>query len=96
MVITPCAPYTPANDKAGLLAADESIRPVDPVNYEGPLASAADGRFTLPVLIPGATYRITDRSINRDSAGPRLRKQFTVKLGELLDLGDVLIEKPQP
>jgi hypothetical protein len=35
-------------------------------------------------------YRLSDRS------GPgKVRKEFTVKPGETLDLGDILIEKPQ-
>ena len=47
-----------------------------------------------PVLIPGATYRIIDRTTTRDPGGPQLRKEFTVKPGETLDLGDIRIEKP--
>ena len=31
-----------------------------------------------------------------DDAGPQLRKEFTVKPGEVLELGDILIEKPKP
>jgi hypothetical protein len=27
-------------------------------------------------------------------AGPRLRKEFTVKTGEDVDLGDILIQRP--
>ncbi len=50
------------------------------------------GRLTLPALIPGATYRIYDNTMGEDAA-PRLRKEFTVKPGETLDLGDILIEK---
>ena len=37
---------------------------------------------------------MTDLTTARDPAGPQLRKEFTVKSGETLDLGDILIEKP--
>ena len=49
-----------------------------------------------PALIPGATYRIVDQTTARNPNGPQLRKEFTVKPGETLDLGDILIEKPGP
>ena len=48
--------------------------------------------MTFPALIPGATYRIQDSS---DEDGRQLRKTFTVKPDETLDLGDILIQKPQ-
>jgi RNA polymerase sigma factor (sigma-70 family) len=96
MVVTPGPPDTLANEKAGLLAADEvELSRVDPTDYENPLASDADGRITLPVLIPGATYRFIDPTTTRDPIGPQVRKEFTVKPGEILDLGDILIERPQ-
>ncbi len=44
-------------------------------------------------MIPGATYRIYDTSMG-DGDNPQLRKEFTVKPGETLDLGDIRIEKP--
>ncbi len=56
--------------------------------------SDSQGRIVFPVLIPGATYRIIDATTLRDPSGPRLRKEFTVKPGEALDLGDIRIEKP--
>ncbi len=60
-----------------------------------PPKTDAEGRITLPALIPGALYRITDFSTAKDDAkGPQVRKDFTVKPGETLDLGDILIEKP--
>ena len=57
---------------------------IDPINYGDGPASDAQGRIAFPALIPGATYRI---------AG--LSKEFTVKPGETLDLGDIRIEKPR-
>ena len=56
----------------------------------------ADGRITLPALIPGALYRISDCSTMNDrDKGVQVRKDFTVKPGETLDLGDILIENPK-
>ncbi len=96
LVVTPGVPYTLAKLKGGLLSADESVLDaVDPVNYEMPLVSDPDGRLTLPVLIPGATYRITDFTVAREPISSLVRKEFTVKPGETLDLGDILIEKPR-
>jgi hypothetical protein len=49
----------------------------------------------LPVLIPGATYRFTDRAANQGLILRRLIREFSVKPGETVDLGDILIEKPE-
>ncbi len=95
MIVTPGIPFS-IDDKTGLSAADHAdLNEVDPVNYEHPPASDADGRITLPVLIPGATYRFTDSTtFKRGETGPAIRKEFTVKPGGTLDMGDVRIEKP--
>jgi RNA polymerase sigma factor (sigma-70 family) len=76
------------------LAADAAYMPnVDRKHYwRGPFTDG-DGRITLPDLIPGAMYRISDTS-KRPEKGVRVRKTFTVKPGETADLGDILIEKP--
>jgi RNA polymerase sigma factor (sigma-70 family) len=82
--------------KAGPLFADgATLDGVDPTHYPGPITSGADGRIALPALIPGATYRFIDQSTNRDQNGSQIRREFTVKPGETVDLGDILIEKPQ-
>jgi protocatechuate 3,4-dioxygenase beta subunit len=96
MLVTPGQPSSLAKDKAGLLSADETgLNEVDTVNYASELVSDADGRITLPVLIPGATYRfIDDSTAVRGETGPALRKEFTVKPGETIDLGDIRVEKP--
>ena len=76
------------------LAADAAYMPsVDREHYwRGPLTDAL-GRITLPDLIPGASYRVSDSS-DRAEKGVRVRKDFSVKPGETLDLGDFLIDKP--
>jgi len=96
MVVTPGPPVR-ARDQTGLIAADEGrLNLIDTVNYETELVSDAQGRLTLPVLIPGATYRFVDHTMAvRGKTGPQLRKEFTVKPGETLDLGDIVIEKTQ-
>ena len=66
---------------------------IDPVNYPAPPASDGEGQIVLPALIPGTTYQIVARSTVGAPTGPQLRKQFTVKPGETVDLGDILIEK---
>ncbi len=95
MVVTPGPSASIAVRNAGLLLADEARLPaVDPINYGHDPVADADGRITFPALIPGAMYRIIDRTTFRDPAGPQLRQDFTVKPGETLHLGDIVIEKP--
>jgi hypothetical protein len=95
MVVTPGEFSSIKARKDGTLLADEDyLSEIDPINYQKDPVSAADGRIVFPALIPGATYRITDRSTARTPNGPQLRKEFTVKPGEALDLGDILIERP--
>jgi hypothetical protein len=97
-VITPGPDRFSRDKKARAeLAADvEFMANVDRKHYwSGPLTDA-EGRITLPSLIPGALYRITDFStVNDQNEGPRIRREFTVQPGETLDLGDILIKKPQ-
>jgi hypothetical protein len=80
-----------------MLAADAAYMPnVDRQHYWKPAVTDADGRIALPDLIPGALYRISDSStINNRDKGTQVRKDFTVKPGETLDLGDILIENPK-
>ena len=64
---------------------------IDRINYaDGPVSDAM-GRIAFPALIPGVPYHF---STNGRIASPA-DKDFTVKAGETLDLGDVVIEKPQ-
>jgi RNA polymerase sigma factor (sigma-70 family) len=83
-------------DESDPLPADQA-HPIhfDPRHYLDSPVTGADGRVVLPDLIPGATYRISDWSTRGDhKRGVQLRKDFTVKPGETLDLGDILVEKP--
>lgn len=99
MVVTPGrADRTASNEKAARIpsAADGRLADVDPINYETDPAPDPGGRVTLPVLIPGATYRIIDYTmvVRGGQNGPELRKEFTVKPGQKLDLGDIRIARP--
>jgi hypothetical protein len=79
-----------------MLAADAAyIVNLDRKHYWNSRFTDAEGRITLPNLIPGASYRISDSStVNVPDKGVQVRRDFTVKLGETLDLGEILIEKP--
>ena len=94
--MTPGEPKTMGLVDQGEPAADGAYLPnVDRKHYRNELATDAEGRITLPALIPGALYRISDWStVNVQDKGYQIRKDFTVKPGETLDLGDILIEKP--
>jgi hypothetical protein len=82
-------------DQAELSAEAEFMANVDHKNYGNMPGTDAEGRITLPALIPGALYRILDFStVNDQQKRAQIRKDFTVKPGETLDLGDILIEKP--
>jgi hypothetical protein len=95
MIVTQGPSLSVVREKSEQLCADETMLPrIDPVNYPNGLVPDADGRITLPALIPGATYRLFDYSTFRDSDGAKVRREFTVRSGESLDLGDILIEKP--
>jgi hypothetical protein len=85
LVVTPGATSRePAKD--GSAAADAAtIDGVDPVNYGDGIVSDVHGRVTYRALIPGAPYRVS-----------RLSKEFIVKSGELLDLGDIPVDRPPP
>jgi len=100
MIVTPGPPSRPPTRRneptGGPLFADESpAARLDPVNYGPDLQSDAEGRLTLPALIPGAPYRIVDRTPVFAGAALEVRKEFTVQPGEALELGDILIARPR-
>jgi RNA polymerase sigma factor (sigma-70 family) len=96
MVVTPGEFSGIKARKDGTTLADQAIlTTIDPINYLNAPAADAQGRIVFPALIPGSTYCISDQTTARTSEGPQLRKEFTVKPGERLDLGDIVIEKPQ-
>jgi RNA polymerase sigma factor (sigma-70 family) len=83
-------------DQSALAADSELIINLDRTHYWNNHNADAQGNFTMVSLIPGALYRIIDFStVNDDKKGPQIRKDFRVKPGETLNLGDILIEKPE-
>jgi hypothetical protein len=99
LVMTPGRhPYSRSRADQAELAADMAFVPnVDPLHYgvkRSPISNA-EGRISLPALIPGAPYRISEHSTrNVPEKGVQIRKDFIVKPGETIDLGDILIERP--
>jgi hypothetical protein len=83
-------------DKVELSADADFLVNVDHKHYRDLPRTDAEGRFTMVSLIPGALYRINDMSkINDVTKGIQVRKDFTVRPGEAVDLGNILIEDPR-
>jgi RNA polymerase sigma factor (sigma-70 family) len=81
--------------KEGSMLADEAfLTVVDPINYPKAPTTDAQGRIVFPALVPGATYRLSGGS-RIPSNGPQLHEVFSLKPGETIDLGNILIEKPE-
>jgi hypothetical protein len=69
---------------------ESTLAVIDRINYgDGPVSDAL-GRIAFPALIPGAPYRISNFK-----AETQRYKDFTVKAGETVDLGDFVIDEPQ-
>ncbi len=96
MVVTPGPDrFNRAAAEQGQLSADaDYLSRIDPADYAD-LVSDGQGRITFPALIPGATYRVVDRTPQDLGGDPKIRKEFTARSGETIDLGDILIEKPE-
>jgi hypothetical protein len=93
LLMTPGSRTLGLVDKGESLWADAAYLPN--INWNE-FATDNDGRITLTALIPGAPYRISDWStVNVQGKGYQIRKDFTIKPGEIVDLGDILVEKPE-
>jgi protocatechuate 3,4-dioxygenase beta subunit len=92
IIVTPGASLTGGPDlPRDILADADSLAAIDPAYYGDDLVSDADGRIALPDLIPGATFSVRVR--NRDHQ-VTFRKEFTIKPGETIDLGEIVVERP--
>ncbi len=96
ILVTPGRPALSLSDAdQSRLAADAvPVAAIDRIHYANSPRTDAGGRITFPALIPGAAYRVSDSTVSTQGKGPQIRRDFTVKPGETLDLGDILIEKP--
>ncbi len=95
MLVTPgTSRRIPPNADGRLEADQDYLSRIDPTNYGDTPASDAQGRIVFPALIPGTTYRIDLNAVNAE-IDPRLHTEFSVKPGETLDLGDILIKHPR-
>ena len=83
-----------AADENQLSADGDYLSRLDPDHYHD-LVSDGQGRVTFPALIPGAAYRIRDMTTVDDAGGRKTRKLFVASAGETIDLGDIVIEKPE-
>jgi RNA polymerase sigma factor (sigma-70 family) len=93
MVVTP-GPYPIPQQQPNetrLLGHVGALSAIDAINYKDGPVSDTTGQIAFPALVPGATYR----RIPSGTKGTPLSDEFTVNPGETLDLGDIVIEKPQ-
>ena len=90
MVVTPGTyPYHRRPGDTSIGANVATVNGIDPVHYvDGPMSDSL-GRITFPALIPGATYRRTPRNMQEASSNT----EFTVRSGETVNLGDIVIEE---
>jgi protocatechuate 3,4-dioxygenase beta subunit len=92
LVATPgVCPYGFVNARKAVAADQDFAANIDRMHYWHGPETDAEGRCTLPVLIPGATYRINiyHKSNEWDV------KDFTVKPGETFQLSDTTLEMTQ-
>jgi hypothetical protein len=96
LVVTPGAfPSRSKEAEQGRLWADETyLGRIDPLHYSEAIATDAQGQVTYPALIPGATYRVYDNT-QLNAGGRQLRREFVARGGEVIDLGDIVIAKPE-
>jgi RNA polymerase sigma factor (sigma-70 family) len=87
LVVTPGAQRfdLKAYDRGEPIADEDYVANIDRLNYwEGPQTDA-NGRVTLPALIPGATYRI----VGLDDRDHIIKCEFQVESGKTLQLPDI-------
>ncbi|HZU35549.1 MAG TPA: sigma-70 family RNA polymerase sigma factor [Gemmataceae bacterium] len=82
-----------ASSRGEALADSALLANVDRQNYwRGPV-TGADGRCTLPALIPGCRYRLDMRIRKDNKLHAEDGREFKVRSGQTLDLGNVIVEQ---
>jgi RNA polymerase sigma factor (sigma-70 family) len=66
---------------------EDFIQHIDRHNYPELQDTDAEGRCTFPALIPGAVYKILNYNTT-------MSREFTVRAGETVQLGDVVFDRP--
>jgi protocatechuate 3,4-dioxygenase beta subunit len=95
LIVTPGVPFAARDKNPSRLVSNEvDLYRIDARHYKNYPASDGQGQIVFPALIPGAPYRLIDYTTARSPSGPQIRKEFSVKPGETLELGDILIERP--
>jgi len=94
MVVTPGPYFMPRQhpDETRVFGHVAALSAIDAINYKDSPVSDTTGQIVFPALVPGATYR----RIPIGTKGTPLSDEFRVKPGETIDLGEIVIEKPQP
>jgi hypothetical protein len=75
-----------SGNKTELTSDQDFVSNFDREHYWNKPLTDEQGRCTFPALIPGATYRL----FAYDKSGNLFDKDFSVKSGETLDLGDIV------
>jgi RNA polymerase sigma factor (sigma-70 family) len=86
LVLTPGATVWAMADTEALQSDTAMMVNFDPQRYRA-LRTDAQGRVTFPTLIPGGTYHL----MTGENLGTA-KKEFTVKAGQTVDLGDVAMK----
>jgi beta-lactamase regulating signal transducer with metallopeptidase domain len=98
LLIVPAGLSTDARAWGGGWASPDVINPAEfrerPVSRPALPRSDAQGWIEYAGLIPGASYRLSDTSTTPLLSRSEFRREFTVKPGETLVLGDILVAKP--
>ncbi len=96
MILTPGPDVFSMNpaDQDRLSADADYLSRIAPDHYNG-LVADARGQITFPALIPGATYRVRDTTTDNEADGRKTRKVFVAKAGDTIELGEIVIKKPE-